>query len=186
MILCKQQHTFDCVLASLSTVLDLNYEKTWPLDFIQVVEEKAGCYGDQLDRAFELAGVVRGVDYWCVPVDTSYQLTYPKSFYNLIRGRRAVLQVPSLNIAGRYHAVAWDGSGILDPSTQRAYSRLETPRVLYIWLFNELQITYVKTVAPENTLYSEITAVASAPEGVELIQGEMGEVDSGFRFIAST
>ena len=131
----KQRHTYDCFLASLSTVLQQDVYPLLPDGFLEVVEQKRGCYSSEIETAFKAAGLEKNTDYWCMHAGTlvSYQLKW------VLQGRRALIQAPSLNNEPpAQHIVAWSGQHILDPSNKQRYRWLEQMRVEYVWTFNEL------------------------------------------------
>lgn len=129
-----QRGTYDCMLACLASALQRDYEQLWPADFRQTIEEAKGCYGKNIDRAFELAGLNRYTDYWCVHVPAVAADTLLGSLY----GRRALLQVPSLNMPPpAQHIVFWAGETLYDPSNKQAYQWLDQLRPAWVWVFRE-------------------------------------------------
>jgi hypothetical protein len=95
-----------------------DYDLLWSKDFRDEVELAEGTgKGDLHDRAFDLAGLTRGIDF--IPV---YNVGMPLHLMqNLLWGRRAMLQVPSLNHQDASHYVYWDGAELYDPSTKQQY-----------------------------------------------------------------
>jgi hypothetical protein len=43
-------------------------------------------------------------------------------FKRILKGKRAVMSVPSLNFTNKGHAIFWDGSKLLDPSNLKRYT----------------------------------------------------------------
>jgi hypothetical protein len=135
MNLIKQQATFDCFLACIATVVQRPYEELFPADLRADIEAKQTCSGDNIDRAFACAGLVEKVDYW-----SHYIWQMPVAgVRSLLRGRRALLQVPSLNNPPpAMHIIVWTGSEIHDPSNKQTYRWLDQCAPQYVWTFNEV------------------------------------------------
>ncbi len=123
----KQRGNSDCVLACLSMAMKLPYSKLWPKIFRREIEEAKGAYGSTFERAFEIAGLS---DYLKVYV------TNPEDLQLLFFGRRALLQVPSLNYKGGSHLVYWDGRELHDPSNKKTYKRIEDCKPTIVWIIN--------------------------------------------------
>lgn len=117
-VLVTQRATFDCVLACLAMAKGRDYDALWPQTFRDEVEKAQGTgKGDLHDRAFAMAGLERGRD--CISV---YCRQLPVDFvHKMLWGRRALVQVPSLNFEDASHYVYWDGAQLLDPSTKQRY-----------------------------------------------------------------
>lgn len=62
----------------------------------------------------------------------------PEAFRNFAWGRRALLSVPSLNIAGGLHMVYYDGATVFDPSPLKSYNRFEDLNPEIIAVFREV------------------------------------------------
>jgi hypothetical protein len=133
MNICKQQAEFDCMLACITTAVQRPYEELWPQDFRAKIEEKRGCYGDVIDLAFEIAGLRKNTDYWCVNIPEFIPLSHVR---NLLNGRRAILQVRSLNVQG-WHLVYWAGEQLYDPSNKQTYQWIDQCYPVYVWIFDE-------------------------------------------------
>jgi hypothetical protein len=134
MILTKQQATFDCFLACITCAVQRPYAELWPADFLADIEAKQTCSGDNIDKAFTLAGLTEKVDYW-----SHYVAMIPAgSLRGLLKGRRALLQVPSLNNPPpAQHIVYWTGSELHDPSNKQVYRWIDQCQPQHVWLFNE-------------------------------------------------
>jgi len=67
-----------------------------------------------------------------------YQVS-PEYFLDFTWGRRALITVPSLNIADRHHMVYWDGNSLFDPNPppKRTYERWDELKPDEIVLFRE-------------------------------------------------
>lgn len=132
---CKQRSRYDCILACIAMVAQKPYEDLWSPEILATCDEKKGVYGERVDEAFKVAGFERNVDYWLVPIPdfvvTSWFLK------GLLKGRRAVLQVPSINNEGAQHALYWDGETITDPSNKQVYRWLAHCAPNNVWIFNE-------------------------------------------------
>lgn len=114
----KQVREYDCVLACLAMATGKDYKAIFPEDFCNEVEESKGTGKKGLhDRAFALAGLVAKQDYvsvYCGNIP-------PQAVRGLIWGRRALVQVPSLNYEEGSHYVYWDGHTVHDPSNLQCY-----------------------------------------------------------------
>lgn len=131
----KQKDDYDCALCAFTMAAGNNYdairEKLGP-EFIADVQTRKGSYGEHLQRILE----VNGFDYWkLIPLYVTDEIRRTKQW---IWGRRAVLQVPSLNHEGRQHLVYWDGVRLYDPSNLNMYPDLDSVKAIaYVWLFDE-------------------------------------------------
>ncbi len=137
MIIQQQRATYDCVPASLCTLLQLDYDATWPAEFLNKIDSKGGCYGDDMEYIFQtVLKMEQRVDYWTV---YCWNIS-PDTLKNLLRGRRALLQTPSLNNPPpAMHMVAWMGDKLYDPSNKKTYTYLENLDIKYVYLFNEMK-----------------------------------------------
>lgn len=131
----KQRSNYDCVLASLTMAVNGDYDQLWPEDFRAHIEVEKGCYGKDLDRAFELAGLTRNEDYW--PFCVVGLLERDWTIRTMLKGRRALLQVPSLNHQKSSHVVYWDGNELHDPSNKQVYQWIDQLAIQWIWIFDE-------------------------------------------------
>lgn len=137
MIKYKQQSQYDCCLAALTSMFELDYYKTFPEEFLKEIEEAKGTHGKNVDRAFEYAGLHKDIDYDAIWVPS----TVPNSFpFHMIWGRKALLQVPSVNFPKTSHMIAWDGREVWDPSNLQVYKFLDHRCVIeWIWYFDEMR-----------------------------------------------
>ena len=131
----KQRATYDCLLACIATAVQKPYEELWPDDFCRLVEDEKGTHGDNVDRAFEIAGLRKNTDYWCVYLLNEYAVN--PNVKQLLNGRRAILQVPSLNYQGTYHLIYWNGETLYDPSNKQIYQWINQCVPVYVWIFDE-------------------------------------------------
>lgn len=114
----SQRADYDCVLACLAMATGRPYEELWPQEFLAEVEKAKGTgSGDLHERAFTLAGLERKRDYISVYCGQLASGAVCKFLW----GRRALVQVPSLNYEGASHYVYWDGENVFDPSTKQRY-----------------------------------------------------------------
>lgn len=129
----KQRADYDCMLACLATAVQKPYEELWTEEWQQIAQDKRGIYGDMIDTAFEQAGLRKNTDYWCVSIPEFIPLTHVRQ---LLSGRRAILQVRSLNVHG-WHLVYWAGEQLYDPSNKQAYKWIDQCYPVYVWIFDE-------------------------------------------------
>jgi hypothetical protein len=143
-MICEQRYEFDCFLACITAAVDGNYRKLWeaPINykspaqqpigynFVQRMLDKKGIYGDDVDRAFSHAGLAKNKDYRFVPVP----LAAINCAKQLLVGRRAILQVTSLNNEGATHIVYWDGVEVHDPSQKQKYKWLQSMLIQNVWI----------------------------------------------------
>lgn len=132
--LVKQRSNFDCALAVLAMVSGRPYGELFDAEFCARIEKAGTCSGDNLDEAYRRAGFVNGENMWVFGPGLlrDYQL-----IRNLIRGRRAMIQVPSLNYEGSEHFIYWDGKLIHDPSNKQVYLFMQNVFPSYITIFDE-------------------------------------------------
>lgn len=144
----KQRYEWDCFLACITELVDGNYSELWGKNpdpvpgfdnrcFIDRMMKDRGIFGHNVDAAFGHAGLRKDRDYWCASIVGDMQTA--TATRNLLRGRRAILQVPSLNYENGMHIVYWDGKELHDPSTKQTYKFLDhSLQIHYAWVFNEL------------------------------------------------
>lgn len=131
----KQHGDYDCMLACISSAVRRPLEEIFPSEFREHVEAKHGTHGDDCDRALQLAGLSRDVDYWVVG---GYAAAM-HAIRRMLKGRRAMLQVPSLNNKPpAQHIVYWDGDNLHDPSNKQVYRWLDQVEPANVWIFNEV------------------------------------------------
>lgn len=121
--LVQQRATYDCVLACLAMATGKDYGLIFGPDFCAEVEKAQGTgKGDLHERAFALAGLEAkrdSISVYCGMAPTQI-------VKKLLWGRRALVQVPSLNFEGASHYVYWNGECVLDPSTKQRYHWLDS------------------------------------------------------------
>lgn len=130
----KQRATYDCVLAVLAMASGKPYEEMFDPAFCQIVEQATKCSGDNLDEAYKRAGFINGENMWIVYFGNNE----PRLARQMLMGRRAMIQVPSLNHEGAEHMIYWDGRQILDPSNKQVYKYLQHVFPTYVTIFNEV------------------------------------------------
>jgi len=134
----KQQSDYDCMLACIATAVQKPYTELWSADVRRTVEEKRGTHGDFIDVAFEIAGLRKHTDYWCVMIPHWCGFS---TIRQLLNGRRAILQVRSLNNPSSGHFVYWAGEQLYDVSNKQQYKWIDQCFPEYIWIFDETSKT---------------------------------------------
>ncbi len=131
-VMIKQRSEYDCALCCLCMATGVDYS-VFPQELIDAITAKRTCSGENLDKAYECAGIKRDVDFI-----TSYTDGLSSHVVEaMIWQRRAILQLPSLNLEGGMHLVYWDGQNIQDPSNKQVYRWIKNLRPVYVWLFRE-------------------------------------------------
>lgn len=125
----KQRATSDCFLACLAMATNRPYEEMFNPEFCAKIEKAKGSSGKDLDEAIRLSGLT-SEDYKCIYVEGG-------NFKQILWGRKAIIQVPSLNIEDGQHCIFWTGNEILDPSNKQIYRWLFHIFPVYVWIFNE-------------------------------------------------
>lgn len=136
----KQQRTYDCHLCCIAMAAQRPPEEIFsPEIYAQIEKDKGSNRHDstELKKLFALAGFEEDRDYWTVYVGSQ---NAKRNVLNLLRGRRALIQVNSLNAPPpAQHIVYWDGHTLHDPSTKQVYQWLEQlVSVEHITIFNEV------------------------------------------------
>jgi ABC-type bacteriocin/lantibiotic exporter with double-glycine peptidase domain len=129
----KQTGDYDCCLACIAMLVGKEIKNIFPDDFREHVEEKKGTHGDDIDLAFNHVGMWKDKDYWTIPVFQGDE----RIFLSMLKGRKAMIQVPSLNKEKSGHMVFWDGGELKDPSNLNVYNWLYLLKAEYIWIFNQ-------------------------------------------------
>jgi len=129
----KQRYNSDCYLACLAMAASKPYEELFSKEFCNKIEEAKICSGSNLEEAILLAGFIKDETISSIYISWG---NAPGLIKNLLWGRKAILQVPSLNKKGGSHAIFWTGSEIIDPSNKQTYFWLETVILEYVWIFN--------------------------------------------------
>jgi hypothetical protein len=122
------------MLACIATAVQKPYEELWPEDLRQKIEEKRGTHGDMIDNVFESVGLRKNTDYWCVSIP---QWQGASTVRQLLNGRRAIIQVRSLNNPGAGHFVYWAGETLYDVSNKQQYKWIDQCFPEYVWIFDE-------------------------------------------------
>ena len=133
-MLVQQRTQYDCALACLAMVSGKPYDELWDAEFCERIEKATTCTDEDLVEAYRRAGFERDKNMRSVYVG---QNVNPIIVRALIWGRRAMIQVPSLNHEGSEHFVFWDGRRILDPSTKQTYKFLQHLFPTYVTVFDE-------------------------------------------------
>lgn len=129
----KQERQYDCFLACIANTIQKPITEIFPEDFIIHIEEGEGTHSYDIKTALEHANLSENTDYFRIRVSGGYD-----TVRELLQGRRAILQVPSLNHKGKCHMVYWSGETLYDPSLKQTYSWLCQCFPIYIWIFNEV------------------------------------------------
>lgn len=130
----KQRADYDCLLACLATAVQKPYEDLWSDEWKQIAQNKRGIHGDMVDTAFEQVGLHKNTDYWSVVI---WGQSPMQMIRDLLNGRRAILQVRSLNNQGAGHFVYWAGEQLYDVSNKQQYQWIDQCFPEYVWIFNE-------------------------------------------------
>jgi hypothetical protein len=140
----KQRSERDCYLCCVAMAVNVPYENICTdLTRAELSEMSIrGTVGDLIDRVWAIVGMRRDLDFrsgfygHLSTLDPKYG---PSTIRDFLWGRRALIQVPSLNFEGEMHIVYWDGFSLFDPSTKLKYEKLEElPMTGYITWFNEV------------------------------------------------
>lgn len=152
----QQRYENDCALAAIASILNCHYEELWPLEWHKYVGEK-GSYGTDVDKNFEIAGL-KGKYHqlcnylgWGKHLDYNAPPLYQRVLNGLLYGRRALIQVPSINFEGKSHMIAWDGHELWDPSPLRTYKTMDEVQWEWVWLIDES----VQRYPPDRREWSE-------------------------------
>jgi hypothetical protein len=137
-----QRNNYDCCLASAASLTNTVYEDVFSPEFQAYIEEKKGTYGKDIDRVFNMVGL-HDVDYKHIvnyfgPGTEDWEKHIRQHVINgMLWGRRALLQVPSLNDPGKSHLIVWNYFELWDPSTRKTYTDLGEFIPEHIWLVAE-------------------------------------------------
>lgn len=148
-MLVKQRTNYDCALAVLAMVSGKPYEELFDPEFCARIETKTTCTGDDLIEAYCRAGFERDKNMRIIHV--GYGVS-PAIVRQLLWGRRAMIQVPSLNYEGSEHFVYWNGREILDPSTKQVYRYSQHLFPTYVMVFDEVAPNDQDQARPEAKL----------------------------------
>jgi len=134
----EQRYRNDCAVAAIAMALDVDYDYLHKLVLDADIYKPDGPGGisfhDMLPLITKL-GLVESNPYKGIHGDVtikhkSFHIS-PEYFTSTLWGRPSVLSVPSLNQAGKRHAIFYDGDKLYDPS----------PRTKYQTFINELGVS---------------------------------------------
>jgi hypothetical protein len=139
----KQQALYDCYLACMCMVLGITYEEiTQRLgsEFVARIHTQ-GCYGDDVDKMYASLGLINGRDFkrvyrFEIRETTKSYGSSAEFARSILWGRRALIQVKSVNDEGMHHVVYWDGFEFFDPSNRQLH-QWDTLEPMNITIFNE-------------------------------------------------
>lgn len=137
----KQRNRRECYVAALAMALGVDAEDVPHLftdESLQTIA-KEGTSWEMRSKLLKEAGRVPNLDCWNLSVPEELQASY--LIRDMLKGRRAILSVPSINNTEGAHALYWDGYHIYDPSTLQTYpDRLDGLRILQVTLFAEVAV----------------------------------------------
>jgi hypothetical protein len=125
----KQRNMTDCGICCLAMALNVSYE-----DILALVPaysarltwgDKGGLYKS------EIREVARAYSQGVRTTFKYYMEDNGGDFWRDMKGDRAILSVPSLNVEDGLHLVYWDGKAIVDPSNLKTYTKEMIPRSAY-------------------------------------------------------
>lgn len=128
----KQRGEYDCALCSVAMALSSSPEALFkPERFALAEQKRATAPGDLLTEL----GMVDDKDFWSVYLGSTRPMG---NVLDLLKGRPAILQVPSLNNPPpANHIIFWDGEELFDPSNRQVYRWLaQCTGVGYVTLFS--------------------------------------------------
>lgn len=127
----------DCFLCCVAMAAWLSYEGIFIrlTDELQAIVRSRGPKGeDECDVIMQAGGFYREADYRTIFLLPEFAST--GFLKNMLWGRRALVQVRSLNYMDEQHLLFWDGAEVFDPSNARTWKWRDVEPV-YLWLFNE-------------------------------------------------
>lgn len=140
-----QKNNNDCMLACVAMAAGRPYDELWTAADIEDVIERQGADNKFTSDLLERAGFHpyvngdRGKIVWKVNVGDHQSRGH--FLTGLLRGRRAILSVPSLNHFAGWHAVYWDGHELFDPNNpangKQIYRWIEQLAPREVWVFDE-------------------------------------------------
>lgn len=133
-VLYKQRNKSDCGLMCIAMAVQKEPESIWMPDVWDKVLTDGGIFGEAIDLRFTQAGLDRNRDY---TVANHIGYSNPHLVRQMLKGRRAMLQVVSLNYHKTEHLIYWDGHNVLDPSPLSRYQWIEQVNPSYMWLIAE-------------------------------------------------
>jgi hypothetical protein len=143
--LIRQRGERDCYLCCLAMATSRSYNSIAAALSNEELQEMnhEGSYGALLDKLRTVCGLKEGTDFrsilWATIGERSGTAgARPGVMRALLWGRRAIIQVPSLNYENQMHVIYWDGHQLFDPSNKKTYDVWdEVPMNNYITIFNE-------------------------------------------------
>lgn len=136
----KQRNDYDCFLCCLAMAVQKAPASLFSQEiFDQIEKDKGSARHATTEHAvlFERCGLVEDKDYYAIYLGGAS----PKgNILDLLHGRRAMLQVMSLNNEPpAQHYVYWDGHTLHDPSNKQQYRWLkQCLSAGYVYIFNEV------------------------------------------------
>lgn len=136
----NQQGEQDCYLCCLCMALGISYEEMTSKLGAETVQriQRTGTYNEDIALVYRLLDLKKGIDYktfYRHDIKTGYGSS-AEFARDVLWGRRALVQVNSLNNEGGQHLIYWDGFELLDPSNKKTYI-WDIVQPLYITIFNE-------------------------------------------------
>jgi hypothetical protein len=135
----KQRGLYDCFLACLAMAVQRPPETIFPAEIYAQIESDQGCArhdSTETKALFALAGLAKDAGYWSCYIGG---VTSKLNVLDLLEGRRAIVQVNSLNNAPpAQHYVYWDGRQLHDPSNKQIYQWLrQLTSAQHVFILNE-------------------------------------------------
>jgi hypothetical protein len=136
-----QRHNHDCFLCCLAMALELPYEeivRRLPADRAARMQQ-TGADSADMREVPELLGFKLGYSAcWLLIAGRTVEQRDAKvrAYKATLWGRRAIVQVESINYPGDAHLVFWDGHELHDPTTKKAYV-WEDVVPQHVWLVDE-------------------------------------------------
>ena len=123
MTMIYQRTPHDCAICTIAMATDRSYENVHAVaELYGDFHPDVGCKSEW--RVLEELGYVQMETFRIM----NRGVLAPEFFLHFSWKRRAILAVPSLNVAGGFHSVYWDGDALWDPCTQRIYEKWEDLR----------------------------------------------------------
>lgn len=122
----KQKNSSDCVICCMAMLSGRTYEEILNLAVDYKIRLEQGCIKGVYSK--EENEVLAVFGWRCGSMRRKWKVEKDgQNFLETIKGIRAILTVPSLNIEGAYHAIYWDGAEIHDPHNEKTYSKETLP-----------------------------------------------------------
>lgn len=135
----KQRGLYDCALASTASLAGVVYEDAFTPEWQAHIEEKKGTYGADIEKTFSMAGLAcKHITNYFGKGDSDGTIAIRRHVINgLLWGRRALLQVPSINYESTSHLIVWNYDEVWDPSNLKVYTSLDDVVPEHIWILSE-------------------------------------------------